>query len=394
MKSRYPAILFVAFGFAASGFAPAALAARPSLVYVNADITATGGNSVIALANDGRGNLSQILGSPFATGGTGVAGTGDPLADAQWDSDGEVITNPAGTLLYAVNGHSNNFSGFNINPDGTLSLIAGSPFPSGGPQPSSLGFLDNALGNGVSTLVVANKDSDPFQTPSAPTYATFRVGTTGVPTLNPGSIVTQPVGSSPSHLIVPAKSKRNIFGILYFGKQVASYQLSKQGIITTLSPLHIVGDPVGGVLHPKARFIYTTIANKDRLVVLSYDAAFNLSLTQTQDSPGNAPCWAAINKRGTRLYTGETLSGSVTVYDLSDPASPTQIQHLVLSGATPFATHTRLDPTEKFLYVLDRVGTLHVLDVAADGTLTEGHTPFDLSLPIGTVPLGLAVLAK
>jgi hypothetical protein len=64
-------------------------------------------------------------------------------------------------------------------------------------------------------------------------------------------------------------------------------------------------------------------------------------------------------------------------------------------GTQPYPEHLRFDPTESFLYVLNRHGLLHVFDVAADGTLAENHTPSNLGLPDGTVPpLGLAVLRK
>jgi len=368
--------------------------ARRNLVYINGNITATGQNAVIALMNDGAGNMIPLPGSPFATGGTGVAGTGDPLEDAQWDSDVEVVVNPAQTLLYAVNGHSNDFSAFNLNADGTLTLIAGSPYSSGGPQPASIGYLDGAAGNGLSIMVVANKDSDPFQTPTAPNYTTFQVDATGVPTMNVGSSLTLPVGSSPAQILIPRKARREIIAIQFLGKNVSSYSLTRHGIMTSTSSLEIVGAPVGGVLHPMLRNLYLTIASKDRLSVLAYDQDFNLSLVNTLHSPGDAPCWATTNKAGTRLYTGETLSGSVTVYDITDATNPVQLQHLVLSGAMPLATHTHLDVTEKFLYVVDRQGVLHVLDVATDGTLSESHEPFNLGLPLDTVPLGLAVVSK
>jgi len=49
---------------------------RPSLkgvVYVLANIPGENANSVLAYRNDGNGNLTQIPGSPFLTGGKGVS---------------------------------------------------------------------------------------------------------------------------------------------------------------------------------------------------------------------------------------------------------------------------------------------------------------------------------
>ncbi len=381
--------LFLALAISFLGFIAGAPAAQ-NLVYINANITATGQNAVIALLNDGAGKMTPLTGSPFATGGTGVAATVD---DTPWDSDGELVLNATGTLLFAVNGHSNDFSAFNLNADGSLTLISGSPFPSGGTQPASIGYKDNFVGNGVSMMVIANKDSDPFQAQTTPNYTTFRVSATGIPTLNTGSTLTLPVGSSPWQVLMPRNSKF-FFGILYTGDTVSSYQLLRNGNMTNLSSLTTIGANGGGVLHPKVSEMYVTLPALNMLNVLSYDPAYNLSLVQTLPNPGLAACWAATNKAGTRLYITETVSGSITVYDITISENPVELQHLVLSGTRPKATHIRLDPTEKFLYVLDRHRTLHVLDVSADGTVTENLAPFDLGLPAGTVPLGLAVLRR
>jgi DNA-binding beta-propeller fold protein YncE len=376
-----------------SGSIPGAFAAQ-SLVYINANINTPGLNAVIALLNDGAGNMTPVAGSPFATGGTGVAGTGGLLKDIQWDSDGEVAINSAGTLLFAVNGHSNDFSVFNMNADGSLTLIPGSPFPSGGPQPACIGYKENAVGNGVSTLVIANKDSDPFQTQTAPNFTTFRVDATGVPTLNAGSTFTLPVGSSPWQILLPRNSQ-SFFSIMFTGDNISTYKLSRTGSIINTSSLITSGDNGGGVLNPKVKSMYVTLPAQRMLNVMSYDDAYNLSLVKTLSSAGKAPCWATTNKAGTRLYITETPSGTVTVYDITNSEDPVQLQHLTLTRTLPYPTHIRLDPAETFLYVLDRRGTLHVLDVAADGTLAENHAPFALGLPTGTVPpLGLAVLQK
>src|SRR5437868_6027606 len=169
-------------------------AAQQNLVYINANNTTTNQNGVIALVNDGAGNLSPLAGSPFLTGGTGVGGS--PSGDAQWDSDQEVVVNPAGTLLFAVNGHSNTVASFTINANGTLTANPGSPFASGGPQPASIGYRDNALGNGTSMMVVVNKDSDNLQTQTNPNYTAFAVSPTGNLSKSTFSFAL-PAGSSP-----------------------------------------------------------------------------------------------------------------------------------------------------------------------------------------------------
>ena len=119
-----------------------------------------------------------------------------------------------------------------------------------------------------------------------------------------------------------------------------------------------------------------------------------MKLLTTVPNQGLAVCWLAVNAAGTRLYSAEPKSSTISVYDITNPKSPIQLQHLTVSGTGAIPTHMRLDPTGQFLYVLDRLGVLHVLNVASDGTVMENLTPFNLGLPSGTVPLGLAVLMK
>jgi 6-phosphogluconolactonase (cycloisomerase 2 family) len=364
-------------------------------LYVNSNIAVTGQNSVIALVNDGAGNLSPVAGSPFATGGTGVNQMGSLLNDAPWDADGQIMLNPSATLLFAVNGHSNNISSFKINSDGSLTAVAGSPFASGGPQPASIGYQDNALGNGVSMMIVANKDSDFYQTQTAPNFTTFAVSSGGV--LTKGPTLTLPAGSSPAHVLVKQGAKQYFFGIIFAGtKSINSYKLTRTGAMSLINSVGLAGQPVGGAFSPISRGIYVTVPPQGLVSLVNYDPFANLSLFKSVADPGVAVCWAAVNKAGTRMYTGETVSGTVTVWDVSNPPrTPTVLQTLLMSGTSPYPTMVQLDPTEKFLYVLDRQGTVHVLDVATDGTISEPRPAYNLGLPDNTVPpLGLAVALK
>ena len=218
--------------------------AQKNLVYINGNIASSGQNAVIVLVNDGAGNLTPLAGSPFLTGGTGV-GT-PPAGDADWDSDGEVAINAAGTLLYAVNGNSNTIAAFKINSDGSLTTLRGSPYASGGPQPASIAYKDNALGGGVSEMVVVNKDSDPLQTPTAPNYTTFTVGAGGVPHLNSGSAYTLPVGSSPSMALIRRGAATGFIGIEFMAGTISSYRLTRQGIMSVTNSLALPGPTPAG----------------------------------------------------------------------------------------------------------------------------------------------------
>lgn len=369
--------------------------AQKNLVYINGNITTANQNGVIVLVNDGNGNMSALAGSPFLTGGTGVGAP--PSGDADWDSDGEVIINATGTRLFAVNGHTNTIAAFRINANGTLTPAAGSPFPSGGPQPASIAYKDNALGGGVSMMVVANKDSDPLQTATIPNYTTFTVAANGVLTMNPGSTVTLPAGSSPAQVMFRKGAVTGFFGVEFMAGTFTSYKLDRSGIATVTNSMTMPGPVpvgVGAALQGNVRGIYLTLPGDNGIAVYGYDTTGKLNFLRTVPNQGAAVCWAAVNAAGTRLYTSETASGTMTVYDVSTPSTPVQLQHMAVSGTGALPIHMKVDPTGKFLYVLDRLGVLHVMDILADGTVAENHTPFNLGLPAGTVPLGVSVLQK
>ena len=101
---------------------PASLDAQADFVYTNDD---TAANTVSAFSVAANGVLTAVLGSPFATGGTGSGGG--------LFASNRVRVCPVGKFLYAGNGGSNNVSGFSINPaTGVLTPVPGSPFATGG----------------------------------------------------------------------------------------------------------------------------------------------------------------------------------------------------------------------------------------------------------------------
>src|SRR5205085_6618926 len=107
------------------------------VVYVESNIGTPGGNSILAFRRDSQGNLTPLPGSPFPTGGTGVFDTSLQLGP--FDSDQNIIANPEHSLLFAVNAGSNTIAVYRILSDGTLRPVDGSPFPSGGVNPVSVG---------------------------------------------------------------------------------------------------------------------------------------------------------------------------------------------------------------------------------------------------------------
>ncbi len=349
-------------------------------------------NAVLAFSNDGLGNLTALAGSPYLTNGTGVFDQGPPPL-TEFDADQEVIADANGDLLYAVNGASNTIAAFTINSDGTLTTVLGSPFPSGGQDPVSLGLTNSE----PRQLVMANKNEDPNQDIGGdlPNYTTFTVSTDGSLTMNVNSTLDVGAGSSPSQALM-GHTKNHFFGMEFKTSRLTSYRVSKGGAITELSSL---GPPttgevfLGEILHPSRRFIYVGLPLTSQVGVYRYGLGGELSFVTSVPNNGVAICWLAANAAGTRLYTSETETGTISVYDIADPASPLFLQQITLSGTDETVSNIALDPTEGFLYALV-AHTIHIVNLDADGMMSETITPVAFGGASSEKPLGLAVVRK
>src|SRR6185437_4402755 len=173
--------------------------ARPAsgTVYIESNSKAPGSNEILAFSyKDGALSAQHIRRFP-----TDGSGSHDLSNSGVLDADQEVITNPRHTLLFAVNSSSDTIAVFHIEPDGGLSPVAGSPFPSNGKAPSSVGLAGN-------TLIVANKAQDGVRklrsTPA--NYTSFHVRPDG--SLSPPvSSIDVPPRSSPLQAYVTPDRK-------------------------------------------------------------------------------------------------------------------------------------------------------------------------------------------
>jgi 6-phosphogluconolactonase (cycloisomerase 2 family) len=389
--------------------------AQLSLVYFESNIGSVDNqNSIYAYSNVG-GHLTAVPGSPFLTGGTGVYDPGG--LSTSFDADQQIIINKAGTLLFAVNGHTNNISVFNIQADGSLVPVAGSPFDSGGTDPVSLS-LDEVSGFQVGKvlLAVANKSADPNQIDAPPNYTTFFVDSSG--TLTPtGNTVELALGSVPSQVILHPSGHLMISNEFQAG-MMSTYRYNASGALTYLDS---VSPPLGGnflglALNPIQSVLYagTPSPTKGKNYMSTYKYAPStgaFSFQNTVRNQGEATCWITVNAAGTRYYDSETVSNTVSAYKLTPPTNPVFQQQITLPvGGTPL--NLTIDPTQKFLYVLQAKGVketdsrnrppagdtvqgkLVVLNIASDGSLSGGNPSIQIVLPTGETPVGLATLMK
>src|ERR1700758_2252249 len=240
------------------------------VIYLESNSTA--GNSVFAFKFDFTG--APTLMSITPAGGIGVFNK--TFALGPFDSDQNLIENPEGTLLFAVNSGSNSIAVFRINSDGSLTAVDGSPFPSGGSDPVSLGL------NGT-ILTVVNKDQDPAQNNNLvlPNYTTFSVSSgNGALTPIPGSTVSVAYGSSPSQALIASRGSV-VFGADFLGGLLQSFHLEGNGRLRQNPPQAVPDSvftgqtaphgPLGMRTHPNLAILYVDITLINEVAVYPYN---------------------------------------------------------------------------------------------------------------------------
>jgi len=376
--------------------------------YVETGSSAPDSNAILALRYR-AGSLQPLRLASYPTGGSAA----HDLADAGVrDADQQVVVNARRTLLFAVNQSSDTIAVFRIATDGSLQPVEGSPFPSGGKAPGSLGVSGDIL-------IVANKAHDGVRDlrKASPSYTTFHIEDDG--SLKPtGTTISEPPRSSPTQVYV-APGGRLVFSTEESGV-LRAFRLGPGGTLTEApgSPAEIPISafpggkriepawPAGLSANPRTRgVLYTGLPNLQSIAAYAYapDGALSFA-ADARDPKAALPCWSVVSRDGRRLYFANAGSDNVSVWDVgSDPRSPRLMQTVRLpGGGNPW--NLQLSPDGRFLFVLTprQVAAIvpkgsgqliHVLAVGPSGKLAElDSSPVPLPVAPNTNPLGLALV--
>jgi 6-phosphogluconolactonase (cycloisomerase 2 family) len=376
-------------------------------VYVESNIARPGANSVLTFQYRAGGDLRPMRIVEYPTGG---AGSADLTDSGVLDADQHLWLDTGKRLLFAVNQGSDTVAVFHVEPDGSLRAVSGSPFPSGGRAPVSVGVSGD-------TAIVTNKAQDGVRDLKrvAPTYVTFHIEPSGA-LVRFGPAIDAPPGNSPTDALV-APNGRFVMSTEE-GGPLRAFILDanglRQGSNSPLQPdasIFPASFPaskkwgLGLSAHPTQHLVYVGMATVNKIAVYRYDAAGRLTFVRAVPAPGaDLPCWTLVNRTGTRLYTANAGNNTVSVFSLSDPSDPLPIQTLHLRGnGNPW--DMRFDATQKIIFLIDpraRMNVppgagqgLHTLLVRADGALTE-PTYSPVPVPVGrdVNPFGMAVFGR
>jgi 6-phosphogluconolactonase (cycloisomerase 2 family) len=365
---------------------------------------ATGQNAVLGYSRNPDGSLTDLAGSPFYTSGTGLRNPNEIIGPD--DSDQEIIISADKRFLYVVNEGSNDISAFTVRLDGSLELIPGSPFPSGGLHPSSLTLTNGFLyvvnkGNGILPTAAA-----PTYTPATPrstNYAVFQVNATGGLQQVPTDTVDAPGGSSPSQIVASPDGQflfgNNFLSPSFNAPDVGVFPYSHSLLLSfaadeddgSLEANPTVGLPnlpqfspagtfrpflLGLKPHPVQSILYAGAVLDSAVAVFTWDD--NGALTFSTSVPAGASvaaatanalgqCWITYDPSAKWLYTSTVVQNVVGVFSIANPLKPVFVQNFALGGpqtplpsGTPEAfgsttapTDLAVDPAGKFLYVVN-----------------------------------------
>jgi 6-phosphogluconolactonase (cycloisomerase 2 family) len=369
-------VALVTLGGAAA--TPAVAAAHSSHGgYVYVNDNTVGNNTVAAFVRDADGSLTPVAGSPFPAGG---AGAGSGLA-----SQGAIQVTSDGRYVLAVDAGSNQISVLRIERGGALDLVSDGVISSGGVKPVSVAEHDGLV-------YVANAGA------GGSNYTGFSLSEGGHLRPLAGSTVPLPDSAQPGDVLFNSTGT-NLVGTRVGTSQIDSFAVREDGRLQAApdSPLSAqAAGPFGSEFRPtdpSQLFVSNAHAGAGNGTISAFSVAGDGTLSSIGASPfadaQTAPCWVEITHDGEFLFTVNTGSGSISRYSIAESGT------LTLLGSTPVSSQSgvgavdaRLSTDGASLYVDEsRVGSIGVFAVDG-GQLTEQGS---VALPAGAAPAGVAV---
>ncbi len=341
------------------------LGAQSRFVYANNDVPST--NTVSGFTANSNGVLTQITGSPFATGGGGVAGGASGV---------DRITVAGGKFLYASNGGTQNISAFSVNPTtGALTPVAGSPFSDGASAGSGdISLAASPSGQYLFAGVATNT-----------TVVTFSIGTDGSLTeLSRVPVMHGPAGmkvSADGNYLAVSLPNSGAFGA------VAMFSIGSNGALTMINGAPVPGTgPAGAIsdvdIDCASSYVYAATPTAGAATVDVFNIGSGGVLSPASGSPFSAaPGWnsivAILSPNDQFLFASNQGDGLITVFNVNAGAlsAVSGSPFSASGGGTPAGMAT--DQGGTILYVTGTPNVIHTFTIAANGSLTQAAgSPF------------------
>ena len=337
-----------------------------NFVYTNNNIN--GPNTVSGFSVAANGTLTPVPGSPFTTGGTGNG--------IFFGYNSFAVTN-IGNFLFASDAGSNDVSVFSINPGtGALSLVAGSPFATGGSAGSNeIGVSPTPDGM---FLMAANSGSH--------NLTVFSIASSGA--LSPIAGSPFPALSLPDAIKV-SPDRKFLAVAEPLSDQVEMFSIASNGSLTSLGAFPGGGGNFGltGVdINCASSLLYGGEASTSLNIVDGYSITSTGALTPIPGSPfmpgvGVDSNVVLLSPDDKTLFVSNGFSGNtITAFSVASNGS------LMLVPGSPFPMNPgaifplgmAISRDGSLLYVANGASdSISVFSVASNGALTEvAGSPF------------------
>ncbi|HKW77051.1 MAG TPA: beta-propeller fold lactonase family protein, partial [Terriglobales bacterium] len=260
-------------------------------------------NSLSAFSvNTSTGMLSPIAGSPFATGSRPTA----------------VAVDPMGRFVFVANQASGSIGVFSIGANGTLTQVTGSPFAASSPYGLSV--------NPTGTILYATNFPD-SQISDLNTVSAFAIGASG--SLSPVAGSPFPDANSSSGFasgigILADPSGKFVFVGDHMAESVVGFSVNASGALAPLAALPTPAPSCGSSCHNNPlrlavdtadKFLFSTNVQAGTLSIFGITAGNLASLGQA--TTGAHPFGVAVDPRGKFVYVVNKSDASISGFQLN-----------------------------------------------------------------------------
>jgi len=322
-------------------------------------------NSVSTYAIQADGSLLRV--GQFPTNGMGGGSSGDPSGQGiGFITTTRIVVTPDNRFVFATNAPDNTISGFSIDPStGILTLIPGSPFPTGGNACQGMGLAVSPNAPFLFAMNTCSRD-----------ISSFRIGDNGALTLIGTGTST---GGEGEDVKVTGDGKFLAVSLSGFRLGTAIFKIGQAGDLTPAPGSPFPGSPgFAGALEVNC--------GGDQLFVLNdgnpssvdvFHIALDGSLTLTPPSPFLIPIPPAaggevsmyLSPDEKSLFVGDVFSFASSFHVASD-GSLTPESSFVPANGTIFMGHVVTDPSGKFLYGSGLLGNIAAYSIDSNAALT------------------------
>jgi 6-phosphogluconolactonase (cycloisomerase 2 family) len=319
-------------------------------------------NSVSTYAIQSDGSL--LLVGQFPTGGNGGGNSGDPSGGGiGFISTTRIVVTPDNRFVFATNAPDNTVSGFSVDAStGLLTLVPGSPFPTGGNACQGMGLASSPDSHSLFAMNTCSQDITAFQ-----------VGANGALTAIGARASTSGEGED---LKVTGDGKFVAVTVHGFPNGTDMFSIAADGSLASVpgSPfIGSFGSPVSVEANCKGDQIFVLKHGAPSSVDtfnVGADGSLALQSSFTIPLPANAGGEVSmyLSPDGKLLFVGDVFSFASSFHVASD-GSLTPESLFVPATGTFFMGHVVTDPAGKFLYGSGLFNNLAAYSIDNNGAL-------------------------